>query len=275
MKKLEQLVSVIISTYNNRKTIEKCLSSIKKQTYRNIETLVVDEYSTDGTLGIAKLFKTRFYSHGPERANNRNYGMQKAKGEYYFIVDSDMELTKNVISDCIIQCQKNKADAVVIPEKSIGKGYWSQVRALEKSFYADGDVSDAARFFKKNVIKTIGGYDPLIVGAEDWDLHQRVSMHNYTIKRIKSFIIHNEENITLGRLLKKKIYYGKAFLLFKNRYPKAFGNSIVRQSLLKNLPTLILHPFYGFGVIFLKFLEGISLFYGMILASLGRQYMHY
>ena len=50
------LVSVIIPTYNSSRTLEKCLESIKNQTYKNIEIIVVDNNSTDNTKEIAKKF---------------------------------------------------------------------------------------------------------------------------------------------------------------------------------------------------------------------------
>ena len=50
------LVSVIIPTYKSSRTLEKCLESIKNQTYKNIEIIVVDNNSTDNTKEIAKKF---------------------------------------------------------------------------------------------------------------------------------------------------------------------------------------------------------------------------
>jgi probable beta-1,3-galactosyltransferase len=50
------VVSVIIPTYKSSRTLEKCLESIKNQTYKNIEIIVVDNNSTDNTKEIAKKF---------------------------------------------------------------------------------------------------------------------------------------------------------------------------------------------------------------------------
>jgi len=47
-------ISVIVPTYNSSRTIEKCLKSIKNQTYQNIEIIVIDNNSSDNTLKIAK-----------------------------------------------------------------------------------------------------------------------------------------------------------------------------------------------------------------------------
>jgi probable beta-1,3-galactosyltransferase len=56
------LVSVIIPTYNSSRTLEKCLKSIKNQTYKNIEIIVVDNNSIDNTKEIAKKYTGKVYN---------------------------------------------------------------------------------------------------------------------------------------------------------------------------------------------------------------------
>ncbi len=56
------LVSVIIPTYNSSRTLEKCLESIKNQTYKNVEIIVVDNNSTDNTKEIAKKYTGKAYN---------------------------------------------------------------------------------------------------------------------------------------------------------------------------------------------------------------------
>ncbi len=108
------LVSIVISTFNNGSTINACLKSIKSQTYKNIEVIIVDEWSKDNTCDVAKTYSAKIFLHGKERANNRNYGIEKAKGNYYFIIDSDMKLGKNVVKESVDACSKKRFDAVVV-----------------------------------------------------------------------------------------------------------------------------------------------------------------
>lgn len=273
MKQL--LVSIIISTFNNEKTIGTCLHSIRNQSYRNIEVLIVDEWSKDKTREIAKKYRAKVYLHGKERANNRNYGIEKAKGKYYFILDSDMELAPSIVEQCIALCSDKKVGGVVVPEISVGKGYWAQVRAFERTYNKGNNNVEAARFFPKKVIQMIGGYDPTIVGAEDWDLQQRLLSKGYSVARTKDYLLHHEGNMQLGRLLRKKMYYGKAFLLYQQRYPKAFRDAITRKELFSHWLDFLKNPKYGIGVFVLKCLEGCSLFYGMFIAKIGKEVTHY
>ncbi len=269
------LVSVIISTFNNEKTIGVCLKSIKNQSYTEIEIIIVDEWSKDKTVKIAKSFGAKVYFYGKERANNRNFGIKKAKGEYFFILDSDMELEKNIIEECVNICLSRKAEGVVIPEKSVGEGYWANVRAFERIYNKGNNNVEAARFFPKKVIQKIGEYDTEIVGAEDWDLQQRFFKNGFKVTRTTGFLIHHEGNINLLKLLKKKMYYGKAFLLYQKRYPEAFRNAVIRKELFRNSVQFIIHPKYGIGVFVLKCLEGLSLFTGMFMAKIGIEAKHY
>ena len=94
-------VSVIITTRNEERNIEKVLVSVKNQTYKDIEIIVVDNDSMDKTVEIAKRFTKRVYNKGPERSAQRNLGVEKARGRYVLIVDADMELTSGVVESCV------------------------------------------------------------------------------------------------------------------------------------------------------------------------------
>ena len=62
------LVSVIVPTKNSSKTLEACLRSIKEQSYKNIEIIVVDNNSIDDTKESAKKYTDKVFNFGPEGA---------------------------------------------------------------------------------------------------------------------------------------------------------------------------------------------------------------
>ena len=266
------LVSVIVPTYNSAKFLETCLKSIKDQTYQNIEIIVVDEFSKDRTREIAKKY-AEVYSCRGERSIARNFGIEKAKGKYVLIIDSDMELTPIIIEECIDAAEKS--DVIVIPETSVGKGFWADCRRLERSCYQGDDVIEAARFFPKKLILGLGGYDSNIVGAEDWDIHQKIRKKGYKIGRIKSHIIHCEGKVELIRCIKKKMYYGAAFNEFRARYPEVWRRAVIRSAFLQNWKILAKDPIHTFGMVIMKTGEGISLLIGMMLAKTKSKVAHY
>jgi glycosyltransferase involved in cell wall biosynthesis len=71
----DPLVSVIVPTKNSSSTLVKCLDSIINQTYRNIEIIIVDNYSADSTRDIAMHYTDKVFTLGPERSPQVNYGV--------------------------------------------------------------------------------------------------------------------------------------------------------------------------------------------------------
>lgn len=91
---MEELISVVIPSYNREKTIAKAVDSVLKQTYDNIEVIVVDDCSTDNTVEILKQYEDpRLHYYVLEKNSGacyaRNYGISKAKGKYVALHDSD------------------------------------------------------------------------------------------------------------------------------------------------------------------------------------------
>src|SRR3989344_4934350 len=106
-KTTQDLVSIVIPTYNCQDLIVDCLESIAKKTYKNIEIIVVDSFSTDNTPKIAKKYgKVYSYGRDPKQKNifavplQRNFGMNKSKGKYLYYIDSDMRLSQKVVETC-------------------------------------------------------------------------------------------------------------------------------------------------------------------------------
>ncbi|GGI64501.1 hypothetical protein GCM10011482_01550 [Enterococcus alcedinis] len=105
MKK--EKVSIIVPMYNVAEYITDCLKSILNQTYLSIEIILIDDGSTDDTLQIAndvtkneeKVFIYSTDNHGPAHA--RNFGIQRATGEYIMFVDSDDYLPPKAVNSLV------------------------------------------------------------------------------------------------------------------------------------------------------------------------------
>lgn len=257
----QPLVSIIVPTRNSEAFLEKCLISIKAQTYPHIELIVVDRDSTDATKAIAQTFTPHVYNHGPERSAQRNYGVSKAKGEYVVIIDSDMELDPRVIEVSVASMTNNTQQAgLIIPESSFGVGFWAKCKALERSYYVGNDDIEAARFFPRTIYQKLGGYDPALTAGEDWDLSNRAKALG-SIGRVGEFIRHNEGHITLASSLKKKYYYAQHAreYLSKTSNSSALAAStgpLQRYKLFFSRPgKLFQNPLIGLGMLFLKTAE--------------------
>jgi glycosyltransferase involved in cell wall biosynthesis len=253
----EQLVSVIVPTRNSARTLEACLASIRGQTYGRVEIVVVDNASTDATTDIAQRLADRVEAQGPERSAQRNRGAAVARGDYLLFIDSDMLLRPEVVADCVSTIRSTGAPAVIIPETSVGEGFWARCRALERSCYIGDDSVEAARFFPRQVFETQGGYDETLVGPEDWDLSQRVAK-GLSLPRTAAMIDHDEGRLGLRDQLAKKRYYGASFGLYLGKQRSSIrraGTLIVRPAYLRNWRRLAGHPVLTAGIFSLKALE--------------------
>ncbi|MBS7632174.1 glycosyltransferase [Candidatus Bathyarchaeota archaeon] len=215
------LVSVIIPAYNSEKTLWKCLESVKAQTYRKIETLVVDRHSTDRTAQIAEKFGARLLFVTRERGTAKNYAAKKARGDFLLFVDSDMMLSPRVIEDCVAKCRETGADAITIPLEDVSQSLLSTCRKLErKSLTNLTEFMEAPRFIRKKVFLDLNGFDENLVCGEDYDLTRRLKSAGCKIDRVESELLHFEEDLSLYNVVSKSYYYGKTLPALVKKEPK-------------------------------------------------------
>lgn len=268
------MVSVIITTKNEADHLATCLESIVSQSYADIEIIVVDNHSSDKTVEIAKRYTKHVYLRGPERSAQRNYGTKKANGSYVLFLDADMILTTDIIRECTLSIARGKFLGVVIPERSFGVGFWAACKALERRCYEGVEWIEAARFFNKRAIESLGGYDESLTGPEDFELPQRLKARygRECIGRINAYILHDEGKLSLAKLLAKKYYYGRKMRVYKQvPESKAYflmqANPIARYALFFKRPKILLgDPIHSTGMLVMKALEMGALALGSLYA---------
>jgi glycosyltransferase involved in cell wall biosynthesis len=250
------LVSVIIPTKDSGITLPICLRSIRSQTYPNIEIIIVDCFSVDGTKRIAEYNAARIIEVDAKRSEARNRGANLAVGEFVFFVDSDMELDGNVVEECVRRI-KDGYDAIIIPEFSVGEGFWAKSKALEKLCYVGDDLIEGTRFFRRGVFEAVGGYDPELEAGEDWDLVNRIRKAGYRIARIKSFIMHHEGRLSLMISVRKKQYYAKTADRYIQKYPDLAKKQLTlfRPAYFRNWRKIVADPPHAFGLLIMKICE--------------------
>lgn len=269
-------VSIIITTKNEEKNIENCLRSIQKQQYplESMEIIVVDNSSTDATPDLVQSFQEKsgslgvqFFTKGPERSAQRNFGVEKSKGEYFLYLDADMILHPNVVADCVARVQEHgDIVALYVSEIVMGKKFFSQVRRFERSFY-DATVIDCARFIQKSAFQQSKGFDENLTGPEDWDLDKKLRQLGKA-GLVTTPIYHNESEFELGKYLDKKGYYAKKFDTYIAKwgendpdlqkqfglYYRFLGVFVERGKWTK----MLAHPLLTLGMFFLRFMVGLK-----------------
>ena len=120
MKKDNKLISIVVPIYNMEKYLDKCINSIINQTYKNIEIILVDDGSTDKSSKIINKYKKldkrikAYYKKNGGLSDARNYGIDKATGEYIGFIDSDDYIEKNMYETLYNNIIKYNADISVV-----------------------------------------------------------------------------------------------------------------------------------------------------------------
>ena len=111
-------ISIIIPVYNGEKYIEKCLDSIKNQTFKDYEVLIINDGSKDNTKKLIekylndkrfKLFNRTNHGIGA----SRNFGLDESSGEYICFIDSDDYVDKKYLEKLYNKILKENLDIVV------------------------------------------------------------------------------------------------------------------------------------------------------------------
>jgi len=116
---MEGLLSVIVPVYNARESIGKCLDSILAQTYQNLEVIVVDDGSTDGSSEICDAYSRRdsrvlcihTANGGPAKA--RNAGLRRMSGRYLAFVDADDYIEADLYGKLLSELQSQQAVMII------------------------------------------------------------------------------------------------------------------------------------------------------------------
>ncbi|MCF8260090.1 MAG: glycosyltransferase family 2 protein [Melioribacteraceae bacterium] len=182
----DELVSVLIPARNEAANIKNCLISIKNQSYKNLEIIVLNDESTDETEAILSEFKsdeTRFrFINGeakPEGWIGKNWACHQlgneANGKFLLFVDADVTLKEHAISQTISAMQKNNLSMLsVFPTQWMNTfGEYLVVPLMNwlllsflplKQVFASNNKSFVAAngqflLFKKSVYKKLGGHE--------------------------------------------------------------------------------------------------------------------
>lgn len=185
------MVSVIVTLYNYGHFLDDCLDSIRAQTQTDMELIVVDDHSSDDSLGVAARWLSRneggFAGHRLVRHTKnmglpyaRNTAFAHASAPYVFVVDADNSLYPKAIERCLEAIKSSGAGAVYTQleffDERNGVGfadYWSAERLKR------GNYIDAMALVDKKAWEQVGGYTQLSAnGWEDYDFWCKFVEHD-------------------------------------------------------------------------------------------------
>ena len=189
MCEVEPLVSVIIPVYNGEKYLSLSIKSIINQSYKNIELIIVDDGSTDNSKEIIQKFNCKyFFQKNKGQSSALNLGWKNASGSILGYLSCDDILENNCIDEILKHF--NDEISVVYPNyklinsdgvliKNIDLGVFSKRKLCEDLICFPGPGT----FFKKDVFKSLNGWNEELTQVPDFDFWIRASRF-YEFKKI-------------------------------------------------------------------------------------------
>ncbi len=280
MNKYVPLVSVIIVNYNGKAFLEKCLSSLMKQTYPAIEIILVDNGSADNSIWFVKgeypsvrIIATK---ENLGFAKGNNVGIKESKGEMIATLNNDTEVTPEWVEELVKAMDSNKKVGMCASKMLFMKNpqminstgicisrsgaCWDrgmserdrgQYESLEEIF---GPCAGAA-MYRKSMLEEIGLFDEdFHAYMEDTDLAFRGRLAGWKCLYVPRAVVYHVHGGTGGYASNYTIYYGNRNIIwncFKN-FPA--------QLLITSLPWIIgrnvaVIPYYilkGYGITILR-----------------------
>lgn len=192
LKKEQPLVTVITITYNliaagRKDTIQQCLKSVHDQTYGNIEHIIIDGASDDGTIELLKTFENRGWIEIFSEKDNglydaMNKGIRKARGKYIAFLNSDDFYHDNRgIEKTVCEMQKVQADYAFSDTNILNEDgtiyYW--IADIGNILYAR-NYCHQSMFVKLDVMRELHGFDLSYRVSADSDLMIRILNQGYS-----------------------------------------------------------------------------------------------
>lgn len=132
-------ISIIIPIYNAEKYLKRCVNSINMQSFSNYEMILVNDGSIDNSATICDEFAKYdnrirvFHKENGGVSSARNWGLDKAIGEYIMFVDSDDYMLPGMLEVMLSTLESKKADLVVCGTTETGGGYWRPITDVDYS----------------------------------------------------------------------------------------------------------------------------------------------
>lgn len=207
------LVSIVIPAYNYAEFLPYAIESALNQTYPDVEVIVVDDGSTDGTDRVAESYRTRIQYVQQENQGlsaARNSGIRQAKGKYLVFLDSDDILKPEMVEISLREIQNLNSNFAVLahlPEFIDERG-----ELIDRSWgFPSGDTEVSCMdLMVKNRFPTtllalkaafdkVGLFDTTLNASEDRDMWIRISQEFrvYRLDRALSYIRRHERNMSL------------------------------------------------------------------------------
>lgn len=252
MKNNNDLVSIILPTYNGSKYIRQSIDSCLTQTYTNIEVIVVDDCSTDNTPSIIKSYVDTRLKYIRHNENKKlplalNTGFASSTGQYLTWTSDDNYFAPTAIEELILFMATKKDVAFVYSDYYIlnDLGETRVIEPRDPKNLLLGNCIGPCFLYKRSIYDSIGGFDNKYFLCEDYEYWVRAYLANFKFSKLNKrvYFYRQQSNsltasATASKMQKTELkIIGKIFSTpkYKNNYFRkmdAMSNCYYRTAIL-------------------------------------------
>lgn len=239
----EPLISINLPTYNGVDTVERALKSVKAQTYKNYEIVVVDHYSKDGTIEIVKKYTNRIFFDKRKILSSREIGLKKSRGELILFLSCDQVLAPDLLERTVKYFNEKDVDMIINEERTFNpKTFIEKLTDIDRRIVHDKRETDPTKSvllpstFKKEILLEV-------FKKFNDSLYETVTIHDhamiyYEARKLSNKVgyldkaVYHDEPKTAKELFEHYFTWGKRAKAVKGILPKEYDKMF--ESKLRN-----------------------------------------
>ncbi|WP_288740402.1 glycosyltransferase [uncultured Coprobacter sp.] len=275
--------SVIIPVYNRPDEVRDLLESLSNQTSHDFEILLVEDGSTLPCRSVANDYSEKldvhyYYKENEGRSIARNYGMEKASGEYFIFFDSDCVIPESYFEIVRKELERNYADCFGGPDKA-HESFSDIQKAINysmTSFLTTGGIRGGKMLlekftprtfnmgFSRKVFESVGGFREMF--SEDIDMSTRIRQAGFSIRLIRPAYVYHKRRTSLKLFCRQIYIFGMSRISLYLLYPDTLKivHLLPAAFVLGSLAMIIASFFWPYAILPLLFyllaIFGVSLF---------------
>ena len=219
--------SIIIPVYNRPDEVRELLESLNKQTLKDFEVLLIEDGSVNRCDTVAQEFDKNlnicyFYKENSGRSLTRNYGMERASGEYLIFFDSDCIIPERYFEIVKTHLEEDYVDCFGGPDAA-HSSFSNLQKAISysmTSFFTTGGIRGGKKGmekftprtfnmgFSKEVYKRVGGFKDMF--GEDIDLSLRIQKAGFHTVLIRDAFVYHKRRVSFRSFYRQVSVFGRA-----------------------------------------------------------------
>jgi len=228
--------SIIVPVYNRRDEVQDLLRSLAEQSENDFEVLIVEDGSTEPCRDIVEEYSERvnaryFYKDNEGRSLARNYGIERANGEYFIFFDSDCVIPRDYIKTLTARLKEHYVPCFGGPDAAhdsftdVQKAINFSMTAFLTTGGIRGGKVQMEKFvprsfnmgYSREVWQKVGGFREMF--SEDIDMSTRIRKAGFEIALIRDAYVYHKRRVDLKKFSRQTYVFGMSRITLKLLYP--------------------------------------------------------